>query len=233
MHPSSSPVALVTGAARGIGHEVTRQLAASGYVVYAGVRDPGRAVDADVRPIRLDVTDERSIVAAVETIDAAAGRLDVLVNNAGISPPHGDPLDVDVSAVRHTYETNVFGVIAVTQSCLPLLLRSAPARVVNVSSVMGSLGMWSDDESPIVAHAPILLAYNTSKTALNGVTVAYARMLREHGIRVNAADPGYVATDLNGHTGTRTVAEGARIIVDLARTDRTGTFQSDFGPVPW
>ena len=240
MH-ATSPVALVTGGARGIGHEVTRQLAASGCVVYAGVRDPDRAadtiaklaVDADVRPVRLDVTDERSIASAVDTIDTAVGRIDILINNAGISPPHGDPLGADVADVRRTYETNVFGVIAVTQACLPLLLRSAPASVVNVSSAMGSLALWSDDESPIAAHAPLLLAYNTSKTALNAVTVAYARAARQHGIRVNSADPGYVATDLNGRTGTRTVAEGARIIVNLARAEQTGTFQSDFGPVPW
>jgi NAD(P)-dependent dehydrogenase (short-subunit alcohol dehydrogenase family) len=241
-------IALITGASRGIGREVARQLAGHGMTVIAAVRDPGRAAESlrglagaggpgEVRPVPLDVTHPGSIRAAAATVEAEYGRLDVLVNNAGVSLEHGrSPLEVDVDTVRRTYETNVFGVIAVTQAFLPLLRRSAAGRVVNVSSSMGSLTEWSDPQSPQARFAPPLLAYNTSKTALNAVTVIFALALRDTGVTVNAADPGYVATDLNGHRGQRTVAEGAQAIVRLAADGlggRTGTFASDSGPVRW
>lgn len=128
------------------------------------------------------------------------------------------------------------GNVASNPAGTPLLQRSAAGRIVNVSSAMGSLGEWSDPESPLVKFAPVALAYNSSKTALNAITVAYAHALRGSGIRVNSADPGYVATDLNGHSGYRSVAEGAQSIVQLAMlTDGgpTGSFLSDSGPVPW
>jgi NAD(P)-dependent dehydrogenase (short-subunit alcohol dehydrogenase family) len=237
------PIALITGASRGIGHEVARQLAATGVVVLAGVRDPGRdggtlaGLPGDVRPVHLDVTDEATIAAAAAMVAAEHGRLDILVNNAGISLERGaGPLDVDAQTVRRTYETNVFGVVAVTHALLPMLQRSAAGRIVNVSSAMGSLGEWSDPESPLVKFAPVALAYNSSKTALNAITVAYAHALRGSGIKVNSADPGYVATDLNGHSGYRSAAEGARTIVQLAMLaddGPTGNFLSDAGPVPW
>lgn len=236
-------IALITGASRGIGHEVARQLAALGIVVLAAVRDPGTAAGSlaslpgDVRSIRLDVTDEAAIHSAAATVAADYGRLDILINNAGVSLEHGmGPLDADADTVRRTYETNVFGVIAVTRALLPLLQRSTAGRIVNVSSAMGSLGEWSDPESPLVKFAPVALAYNSSKTALNAITVAFAHALRGSGIKVNSADPGYVATDLNGHSGYRSVAEGAQSIVQLATlTDDgpTGSFLSDSGPVPW
>jgi NAD(P)-dependent dehydrogenase (short-subunit alcohol dehydrogenase family) len=238
-------IALITGASRGIGREVARQLAGHGLTVLAAVRDPDRAAEGlrglagpgEVRPVRLDVTDPGSIRAAATAVEAEHGRLDVLVNNAGISLEHGSsPLEVDVDTVRRTYETNVFGVIAVTQAFLPLLRRSAAGRVVNVSSSLGSLAEWSDPQSPQARFVPPLLAYNTSKTALNAVTIAYALALRDTSVTVNAADPGYVATDLNGHRGHRTVAEGARAIVQLATAGPggpTGTFASDSGPVRW
>ena len=239
-------VALVTGAARGIGLEVTRQLAALDLVVLAGVRDIDRAaeplaalraVGAEVHAIRLDVTDPSAILDAATQVEAHYGRLDILVNNAGISVEAGrSPLDVDADTVRQTYDTNVFGVVAVTHAFLPLLGRAEAGRIVNVSSAMGSLGEWSDPESPLVKFAPVALAYNSSKTALNAITVAYAHALRDTGVKINAADPGYVATDLNGHSGYRTVEEGARIVVQLATLPAegpTGTFTSDFGAVPW
>jgi NAD(P)-dependent dehydrogenase (short-subunit alcohol dehydrogenase family) len=236
-------IALVTGASRGIGHEVARQLAALGIVVLAAVRDPVptaaslSSLPGDIRPIPLDVTDEAAIRSAAAAVDAEHGHLDILVNNAGVSLEHGTgPLDADAGTVRRTYETNVFGVVAVTRALLPLLQRSAAGRIVNVSSAMGSLGEWSDGESPLVKFAPVALAYNSSKTALNAITVAYAHALRGSGIKVNSADPGYVATDLNGHSGYRSVAEGAQIIVRLATLaddGPTGSFLSDSGPVPW
>jgi NAD(P)-dependent dehydrogenase (short-subunit alcohol dehydrogenase family) len=236
-------IALITGASRGIGHEVARRLAALDIVVLAAVRDPvataGRlaSLPGDIRPIRLDVTDEAAIRSAAATVDAEHGHLDILINNAGISlERETGPLDADADTVRRTYETNVFGVVAVTRALLPLLRRSSAGRIVNVSSAMGSLGEWSDRESALARFAPVALAYNSSKTALNAITVAYAHALRGSGIKVNSADPGYVATDLNGHSGHRSVAEGAQIIVRLATLTAdgpTGSFLSDSGPVPW
>jgi NAD(P)-dependent dehydrogenase (short-subunit alcohol dehydrogenase family) len=241
---STTTIALVTGGARGIGLEVSRRLGERGAVVLAGVRDPERAsaalrplADQDVHPLPLDVTDEASIRAAARTVRDEHGRLDVLVNNAGISLERGrGPSEVDLDTVRRTYETNVFGVVAVTNAFLPLLRLSPNARIVNVSSAIGSLAEWSDPDSPIVRFAPRALAYNSSKTALNAITVAYAHALREQGCKVNAADPGYVSTDLNGHRGYRTAAEGAAIIVRLATLPvegPTGGFFNDSGPVPW
>lgn len=237
-------IALVTGGARGIGHEVTRRLGAAGCVVLAAVRDPERAAqplrelaaDADVRPLRLDVTDPRSIESAARAVEKEHGRLDILVNNAGVALEHGrDPFSVDLDTVRRTYETNVFGPIALIQAFLPVLRKAAAARIVNVSSAIGSLTEWSDPQSPIALNAPVSIGYNSSKTALNAVTVAYAKALRDTGIRVNAADPGYVATELNGYTGHRSVAEGAEIIVALALADdrHSGRFVADFGAVAW
>ncbi len=236
-------IALITGASRGIGLEVARRLAALDMTVIAGVRDLEgaagslAALPGNVQPVRLDVTDRRTIEDAAATLASDYGRLDVLINNAGISIEHGKgPLDVDAETVRATYDTNVFGVVAVTHGLLPLMAQSPAGRIVNVSSVMGSLGEWSNRDSLLVKFAPLALAYNSSKSALNALTVAYAHALRDSGIKVNSADPGYVATDLNGHSGYRSVAEGAESIVRLATLSAegpTGTFDSDAGPVPW
>jgi len=209
----------------------------------AAVREPDRAREqlqplaGDVRLIQLDVTDHASIAAAVAVVDAEHGHLDVLVNNAGVALEHGNnPLTIDIDAIRATYEVNVFGVLAVTAAFLPLLRRAPSGRIVNLSSATGSLAEWSDPASPITTHAPVVIGYNSSKTALNALTVAFAHLLRDTPIKVNSADPGYVATDLNGHRGYRSVADGAAIVLELATLDRdgsTGEFRSDFGIVPW
>ena len=227
-------VTLVTGASRGIGRAVARQLTRFGTVL-ATARDPRQAEQPGVETLRLDVTDEATIRAAVKVVEERYGRLDALVNNAGISLERGtDPAEVDAGTLRRVYETNVIGVVAVTHAFLPLLRRSPAARIVNVSGASGSLGEWSDPQSPVAQFAPLVLSYNSSKSALNALTVGYARALRD--MKVNAASPGYVATDLNGHRGFRTVEEGAAIIVKLATLDAdgpTGGFFNDDGPIRW
>ncbi|SRR5216683_1207101 len=209
-------IALVTGANKGLGWETARRLGALRMTVLVGARHPQRGQEAadklraqgvSARFIVLDVTDERGLAEACAVIDADFGRIDVLVNNAGISleqPPEfrGVPSAVPVPVLRQTFETNVFGVVAVTNAMLPLLRRSAGARIVNVSSSMGSLSAWSEPGSPQRRYAPVLLAYDSSKAALNAVTLHYAAELSGTPIKVNAASPGYVATDLNEHRGT-------------------------------
>jgi len=231
----SGEVALVTGANKGIGREIARRLAAEGVTVYLGARDEDRgrraardlAGDAaDVRVLQLDVTDQAQIDAAVKRVDEEFGRLDVLVNNAGIGIEWGDAVEeVTVEQVRRTYEVNVFGVVAMTRACIPLLRRSATARVVNLSSPLGSLGLISDTENPVSDVG--MLAYSSSKTALNSVTLLYANALRKDGILVNAASPGFVATDLNDHRGHLTAEQGADLPAKLAllgADGSTGTF---------
>ena len=231
----SGEVALVTGANKGIGREISRRLTAEGMTVYLGARDEERGQKAaqdlagdgaDVRFLQLDVTDQAQIDAAVKHIDEEFGRLDVLVNNAGIAIEWGDTVDeVTVEQVRRTYEVNVFGVVAMTRACIPLLRRSAAPRVVNLSSPMGSLRRISDVEDPISVLG--MLAYSSSKTALNSITLLYANALRKDGIAVNAASPGFVATDLNGHRGHLTAEQGAGLPVKLALPGSdgpTGTF---------
>jgi NAD(P)-dependent dehydrogenase (short-subunit alcohol dehydrogenase family) len=241
-------VALVTGANKGIGYEIVRRLASEGMTVYLGARDEergGRAERelagpaADVRFLRLDVTDPAQVEAAAKHVGEESGRLDVLVNNAGIVAEWGFGVaEVTVQQMRRTYDVNVFGAMAVTHACLPLLRRSARARVVNLSSQLGSLRLLADPDSPVSAHG--MLAYGSSKCALNAVTVLYANALREEGIRVNAANPGFVATDLNDHRGVLSVEEGAAVPVALALLGPggpSGTFRGADGSaeetVPW
>jgi NAD(P)-dependent dehydrogenase (short-subunit alcohol dehydrogenase family) len=185
--------------------------------------------------VQLDVTDQASIAAAANRIEQEYGRLDILVNNAGILLERGErPSAVTVDLMRRTYETNLFGVVAVTNAMLPLLRRSAAGRIVNVSSGLGSLTMCTTPGHPY--HMYPMLAYNSSKSALNAVTVAYANELRDTPVKVNAADPGYCATDLNGHSGPRTPAQGATAAVRLATVDGdgpTGQFHDEDGIVPW
>jgi NAD(P)-dependent dehydrogenase (short-subunit alcohol dehydrogenase family) len=189
----------------------------------------------DAHALWLDVTDEATIEAAAKWIEAEFGRLDVLVNNAGIlADGYHPPSETPVATVRENYETNVFGVIAVTNAMLPLLRRSAAARIVNMSSELGSLTECTDPSN--VFYEANLLPYGTSKTALNAVTVAYAKELRDTPIKVNSVTPGYCATDLNGRSGPRSAAQGAAIAVRLATVgtdDPTGGFFSDDGPVAW
>jgi NAD(P)-dependent dehydrogenase (short-subunit alcohol dehydrogenase family) len=240
-------IALVTGGNKGIGREIAAGLAGLGHTVVVGARDLGRGEEAaqalraaggDVTAVALDVTDPASVAAAVATIRERHGRLDALVNNAGISHrPGADfagqvPGSGDVDHVRYVFETNVLGVIAVTEAVLPLLRLSDAPRIVNVSSSAGSLAAISD-----FANAdPIALGYVPSKTAVTALTLMYARGLVAEGILVNAVCPGFVATDLNGFRGVRTPEQGARQAVRMATIPAdgpTGTFTDEDGPVAW
>ncbi|MFG1811600.1 SDR family NAD(P)-dependent oxidoreductase [Streptomyces sp. NPDC049040] len=246
-------VALVTGANKGIGRGVAGQLADLGMTVLIGARDPQRgeeaaealrAAGADAHAVALDVTDQAAARAAAERIEERFGRLDVLVNNAGItgsgqvSPQDAHdqvPSSVDLDMVRRVFETNVFGVIAVTNAMLPLLRRSPAPRIVNVSSHAASLALTSDLHGPFATLLPSA-AYSPSKSAVTALTVQYANELRKDGILVNAAAPGYVDTDSNNHTGFLTVAQGAEVVVRLATLGADGPTAGFFGadgPLPW
>jgi NAD(P)-dependent dehydrogenase (short-subunit alcohol dehydrogenase family) len=248
------PVALVTGANKGIGLQIAKDLAAHGFTVLVGSRDlerggaAARDIDGDAHAIQLDVTDQASIQAAAKRIRDEFGRLDVLVNNAGISHAvelePGWKLDdaielgrasvVPLDEVRAVFETNVFGVIAVTQAMLPLLREAPAARIVNVSSTAGSMTLNADPDHP--SRALFGPSYSGSKAALNAITLAFAIELESTSIKVNAACPGFTGTDLNNFAGTRSVAEGAREPVRLALLGNdgpTGTFSNEAGPLPW
>jgi NAD(P)-dependent dehydrogenase (short-subunit alcohol dehydrogenase family) len=246
----TTTIALVTGANKGIGLETARQLAARGVTVLAGARDAVRggeaeralrAGGADARFVPLDVTDAGSVRAAADWIEEEYGRLDILVNNAGIARG-GPPSATDLGAMREVYETNVFGVIMVTNAMLPLLRRAPAARIVNVSSEVGSISAMTDPASPLF-QMPAGLAYPSSKTALNMITALYAKELRDTPVKVNAANPGYTKTDLNGNTGFRSTAEGAEPIVQLATLADDGPSgllwgylwapETPYGPLPW
>ncbi len=244
MAAGAKVVALVTGANRGIGLEIARQLGRRGMVVLLGARDARQgsaAAEALVRegieavPLPLDVTDADSIRAAAAHVERDHGRLDVLVNNAGVALERGiAPSEVPLDLLRRTYEVNVFGAVAVTQAFLGLLRRAKAGRVVNATSELASLTRTLD---PGFEFRDLkLLAYSTSKTALNAVTVQFANELRDTAIKVNAADPGYTATDLNGHRGAQTVEQGARAAVQLATLGPdgpSGGFFNAEGPLPW
>jgi len=237
-------VALVTGANKGIGFEVVRQLGKAGMTVLLGARDAGRGAEAaaklqaeglDVRELPLDLGDEATIRTAAETIEREHGHLDVLVNNAGISVAgDGPPSGADLEVVRSTFETNFFATLAVTQAMLPLVRKSSAGRIVNVSSGLGSITFNADPGSPYYDVKPV--GYNASKAALNMMTVGLAYELRGTGIKVNSADPGYTATDLNGNSGPQTVEEGAESTVRLALLPDdgpTGAYFDRHGPLPW
>ena len=246
-------IALVTGANKGIGRAAAEQLAALGMTVLVGARDPRRGEEAaaalraagsQAHAVTLDVTDQTTVQEAAKLVDERFGHLDVLINNAGItgsgqvSPEDAHdqvPSTVDLDMVRAVFETNVFGVIAVTNAMLPLLRRSPAPRIVNVSSHAASLTTFSDPNGPMAKLLPSA-AYSPSKTALTALTVQYANELREHGILVNAAAPGYVDTDSNNHSGFLTPAQGASVLTRLATLDADGPtagFFSEDGPVPW
>ena len=237
-------VALITGANKGLGREIARQLAERGGTVLLGARDPARGAAAAAEltaaglaavAVRLDVTDAATIAAAAADIDRRYGRLDVLVNNAGITGgPGAAPSATPPDQLREVYETNVVGVVAVTNAMLPLLRRSAAGRIVNMSSDAGSLALNTEPDSAFKNYHQ--LAYQSSKAALNFLTVAYAKELRDTAIKVNSANPGFVATDINGHRGHRTVGQGAAVAVRLATLGPdgpTGTSQDEDGAVPW
>jgi NAD(P)-dependent dehydrogenase (short-subunit alcohol dehydrogenase family) len=237
-------IVLVTGANKGIGYETARQLGRQGFRIWLGSRDADRGEAAaerlaaegiSVRALTLDVTSEDSVRSAVAHVEGEDGKLDILINNAGISGiqpflPSEQPLD-DIRAI---YNTNVFAPIRVTQAFLPLLKAGSEASVIMVSSGLGSLGWLSDPTNRF--HGVNILGYNSSKTALNAVTVAFSKELAAFGMTVNATDPGYTATDFNGHTGYRTVEQAAAGIVWLANQNNremTGRFYFEQNEVPW
>jgi NAD(P)-dependent dehydrogenase (short-subunit alcohol dehydrogenase family) len=229
---------LITGANKGLGLETARRLNAAGHTVYIGSRDAERGRQAaerlGVRMVLLDVTDDASVEAAAKTIEADGG-LDVLINNAGIEARTEDngvagAADLTADIMRQVFETNVFGTVRVTHAFLPLLQRSDAPVVVNVSSGLASLTRVASAH----VHAYPGVAYPASKTAVNMITLQYAKAFPR--MRINAVEPGFTATDLNGHTGTQTVEQGAEIIVRMAQLGPdgpTGGYFDGEGTVPW
>jgi NAD(P)-dependent dehydrogenase (short-subunit alcohol dehydrogenase family) len=233
----SDRVAVVTGAAQGIGFAASCRLAADGLsVVLADVDGPGasaaaRSIGSQARAYALDLTDPAQVDALVADVLAHEGHVDVLVNNAGIAGRTDggaqDPTTLDLDVVRTVLDTNVFGVVRVTNALLPLLRRAQAPRIVNVSSNMGSLTLRT---------GPVMAAYAPSKTMLNGITTQYARALADTRVLVNACCPGYVATDFTGHSAPRTPHQGAAIAIRLATLPDDGPrggFFDDDGVVPW
>ncbi|MFI6762225.1 SDR family oxidoreductase [Micromonospora sp. NPDC050417] len=242
--------ALITGANKGIGFATARQLGGRGFTVLVGARDPERGREAeralrdggaDAHTVALDVTDEESVAGAATWIEDRYGHLDVLVNNAGIVRADGSalPSETTLATLRTVYETNVFGVVAVTNAVLPLLLAAPGARIVNVSSEVGSIGVMTDPTNPLFPLTSV--PYPSSKTALNMVTAMYAKELRDTVVKVNAANPGYCATDLNHHSGFRTSEQGAEVSVHLATLPGDGPSgllwgyltDGSYGVLPW
>ncbi|WP_405056431.1 SDR family NAD(P)-dependent oxidoreductase [Kribbella sp. NBC_01505] len=233
-------IALVTGANKGIGKEIARQLGEAGYRVLVGSRDLARGQEAageleGAAAIQLEVTDPDSVQAAADSIAAEHGRLDVLVNNAAIIPV-GDAAasEIEFGVLREGFETNVVGLLAVTQAMLPLLRKAEQARVVNLSTSLASFTLVGDPESRMSTKRTF--AYNATKAAVNMVTVMLANELRGTGILVNAADPGNCATDMGGWGAARTPAQGAAVAVRLATLDAdgpTGQVHTEEGQLPW
>jgi NAD(P)-dependent dehydrogenase (short-subunit alcohol dehydrogenase family) len=193
-----------------------------------------KAEGADARFIKLDVTDAGTIQRAAEWIEKEFGRLDILINNAGIAEWGSKPSDVPMSKVREVYETNFFGPVALIQAMLPLLKKSKHGRIVNVSSSLGSLTLSSDPKSPFADF--LALGYNTSKSALNAMTIQFAKELKDTAIKVNTICPGYCATDINGNSGPRTSAQGAVAAIEYATIGPdgpTGGYFNDAGRLPW
>lgn len=250
----SKPVALITGANQGIGLQIAKDLVAHGFAVLVGSRNfergeaAAREVGRDAYALQLDVTDQTSITAAADRVRKEFGRLDVLVNNAAISNTSKLPQqtvedyarlnrasNASLDEVRTIWETNVFGTLAVYQAMLPLLREAPAARIVNVSSGVGSLSSIADPSFPYRhIFGP---GYAASKTAMNAMTLAMAIELESTGIKVNACSPGFIKTNLNNYEGTGTVEEGAQEPVRLALLGPdgpTGTFTCwESKTIPW
>ena len=234
-------IALITGANKGIGLETSRQLGKSGYTVLLGARDGERGEKAvatlrkegiNAQLLVLDVTNQNTIDNAVKFIEKKYGHLDILINNAGVFLEKGVlPSQLKLATLRETFEVNFFGVFAVTSALLPLLKKSDGGRIVNVSSGQGSLTRSSGPDA-----IRIQLAYNSSKAALNALTIQFAKELKNTPIKINAAAPGYTVTDMNEGKGKRTVQQASKIIVRLALLDESGTsggYFEDAGEIPW
>lgn len=231
---------VITGANKGLGFETARCLIDLGHTVFLGARDRQRGSDAartlGARPLLIDITDDASVCAAADAVRAEVGYIDVLVNNAGIAGPAAATGDVTAADLQEVFDTNVFGAVRTTRAFLPLLQASKAPAVVNVSSSLGSLAINADPAAHthiLEAWAP-LLAYNSSKAALNMLTILYAQAYPQ--LTVTAVDPGFTATDLNGHQGAQSVEEGAAAIVAVATAGpaaRTATFSGASGLIPW
>ncbi|AGL19403.1 SDR family NAD(P)-dependent oxidoreductase [Actinoplanes sp. N902-109] len=229
-------ITFITGANKGLGFETARRLSELGHTVLLGARDPelGRAAAATInaRFVRIDVTDDASVAAAAADVEQHEGAVDVLVNNAGIHGPAGDPSSLTGADVLGVFDVNVAGVVRTTTAFLPLLRRSADPVIINVSSGMGDLEATHDRSRPEGNYvAPV---YTASKAALTMLTTQYAKALPE--MRINAADPGYTATEFNGHSGPQTVTEGTDAIVQLATEGPghgSGRFVERHGEKSW
>jgi len=229
-------ITFITGANKGLGYETARRLTELGHTVILGARDPERGAAAagrlGVRFVPIDVTDDASVARAAADVEAREGRVDVLINNAGITGRRAAAADLTGDDARLVFDTNVLSIVRVTHAFLPLLGKSDAPAVINVSSGVGSFTLTHDpDRVESTISAPL---YPASKAAVTMMTMQYAKALPD--IRFNAADPGYTATDLNGHSGTQTVTEGTDAIVALATEPAaagTGRFVDRSGPVPW
>ncbi len=231
--------ALITGATRGLGRETARQLAERGWTVLLGARDEAQgaavaaAIGGDVRVIPLDVTSDESVAAAAALVSQSIGHLDVLINNAGIVGTAGRSVEETTPQdFIACFGVNVLGPVRVTRAFLPLLRKGTDPRIVMVSSGLGSVRITTDPQR--LESSLHSLVYPSSKAALNMITVQYAKALPE--IRINAVDPGYTATDLNGHRGTQSVAEGTEAIVAMATAGPdgpTGGYFDRTGPIEW
>lgn len=229
-------ITLITGANKGLGHETARRLLTQGHTVYIGARSPERgqsaAADLGARLVALDVTDDTSVQTAMRVIEAREGRLDVLVNNAGIWDrlPGAEGLDGPIAA--DPIDTNAIGVVRVTQAALPLLEKSENPVVVNVSSGLGCFALVTDPDShQFGVHS---IVYSATKAALNMLTVRYAQALP--GIKFNAVNPGFLATDLHGDDTAQNPATGAEVVARLATIGKdgpTGTLQDRHGDLAW
>lgn len=240
-------VALITGANKGLGLETGRQLGKLGYTVLLGSRDALKGEVAarqlrddgvDARVLKLDVTKQADIDAAAAQIEGEFGKLDVLVNNAGVMIEKGwtknTTSETTMENLRATFEANVFAVFAVTKAMLPLLLKSEAGRIVNVSSILGSVSLQATKGSP--TYSTKLFAYNASKAALNMLTISLAHELRNTKIKVNSAHPGWVKTDLGGSAAPMSVVAGATTEVELATLGEhgpTGGFFHTGKEIPW
>lgn len=240
----SETIALVTGANKGIGKEISRQLAGKGILVLMAACSPERGEKAatevrgegmNVDFIHLDVTDQSTADNAAAEIERRFGRLDIMVNNAGIRPDWGPGSELTVDILRKTFEANVFGVFRVTKALLRLLKKSRHGRIVNMSSGLGSLTWNNDGNSPLPSRHTSL-AYSSSKSALNMITVQLANEPKSPGIKVNSADPGFTATDMNQNRGQKSEKESATTPVRLALLPDDGPTAGifgDWGPEPW
>jgi len=238
-------IALITGANKGIGFETARQLGKQEVTILIGARDAAKGEAAaarlrgeglDVRSLPLDVTETDSIRRAVDKVTQEFGRLDILINNAGVMVDDQTKKvsEQSLDAWRTTFDTNVFGLVATTQAFLPLLRKSAAGRIVNLSSILGSNTLHSDPQSPIYDFK--VPAYNVSKSAVNAYTVQLAYELRDAPIKVNAAHPGWVKTEMGGEGATMELPDGAKTSVALATPAAdgpTGSYTHMGEALPW